>query len=272
MYIISYSKDETQSLYLASSEDMFHWKDLNDGAPVLDLRDQGKIIRDPYWFTDSQGLFHLLFTDNWNSTTIGHAVSRDLQRFEMKSYISVMGDNSDVANCWAPEVFMDHETREYVLIWSSSFYSKNTDKRISNRIYSCRTVDFISFSEPRKFFDPGYQVIDASVSFKGGIYHMAFKDERGHNSPDSPYCAIRTAISTKANGPYYNISALLTPWRSEGPILVQQDSKFYMFYDSFGDQCYRGIKSSDFKHWTDISDQMEFPRHCKHVCIREYIG
>lgn len=269
MYIMSYSKDETQSLYIAVSEDMYHWESLNEGSPVLDLRPEGKIIRDPYWFVDINKTYHVLFTDNWSSTTIGHAVSQDLLHWSTPNYIAVMGDNEDVANCWAPEMFIDEQTKDFVLIWSSSFYSKNNENKISNRIYSCRTKDFKQFTSPKLFFDPGYTVIDATILVKNDTYYMAFKDERGHNSPDSPYAAIRTAVSKQADGPYTEISPLLTPWRSEGPILVEKDSCFYLFYDCFGEYNYKGIKSSDFKNWTDISMLMDFPKDCKHLCICE---
>lgn len=117
------------------------------------------------------------------------------------------------------------------------------------------------------FFDPGYTVIDATVLPLNGIYYMAFKDERGTKSPDTDYKALRVCTSKAANGPFENISELLTHNRCEGPSLVYRDQTFYMFYDSFGDHTYCGAISTDFYHWTEITEKLSLPQRCKHFSI-----
>lgn len=286
MYKMTYSMDETQALYSAESEDMLHFRPLNGGKPVLDLSGIGKIIRDPFWF-EFEGRYHVVFTDNWKSATIGHAVSDNFVDWELLDFIPVMGENEDVANCWAPEVFRD-EDGAYVIIWSTSFLSKNDEHKISNRIWCRKTRDFKEFGEPKLFFDPGHPVIDATVWAEDHTYYMAFKDERGFNAPDSKYSAIRTTWGKAEEKPFSwegdqesgpvcrndgpmgkRISPLLTGWRTEGPILIKKDGDFYLFFDSFGDHSYKGLKSRDFENWEDITAEMDFPFHCKHLCIRE---
>ena len=77
-------------------------------------------------------------------------------------------------------------------------------------------------------------MIDASIHYYDGFYYMAFKDERGHNAPGTHYAAIRTARSCDITGPYEDISPLLTAFRTEGPLLIEEDGWMYLFYDSFG--------------------------------------
>lgn len=267
MYLMSYFRDEDQTMRLAEGTDILHYTDLNEGKPVLDLRDRGKIIRDPYIFRDNSGMYRLFFTDNWYSNTLGYSESEDGIQWKDPVYISVMGENEDVANCWAPELCWDQEKEAYMLFWSSSFYSKNTENRISNRIWYCHTKDFINYTEAKLLFDPGYQVIDASILFRDGKYYMAFKDERGHNAPGTKYAAIRVACAEHAEGPYGEISDLLTEFRSEGPLLIEDGGWVYLFYDAFGSHAYKGMRTKDMKVWEDISEEMQFPQACKHLCI-----
>ncbi|HIU67016.1 MAG TPA: family 43 glycosylhydrolase [Candidatus Caccomorpha excrementavium] len=282
MYKMTYSMDETQAMYAAVSEDMLRWTPFKEGEPVLDLRPAGRIIRDPFWF-EFEGRYHALFTDNWQSRTIGHAVSDNFVDWEIADFIPVMGENEDVANCWAPEVYFEPDGTG-VILWSTSFISRNNEHKISNRIWALKTKDFREFSKPELFFDPGYPVIDATMWREDGTYYMAFKDERGFNAPGSPYSAIRTTWGREEEKPFSwgkepvcrmdgpmgrNISPLLTGWRTEGPILIKKDGEFYLFYDSFGDHTYKGLRSRDYREWTDISGEMDFPFHCKHLCIRK---
>lgn len=267
MYVMAYFYDEDQAMHVAYGENLMKFTPLNQGKPVLDLRAQGKIIRDPYILQDKNGLYQLFFTDNWNSHTLGHSVSEDLLHWNNPEYLEVMGRNEDVANCWAPEVCYDEEQQAYMLFWSSSFYSRNNENKISNRIWYCHTKDFQEYTPAKLLFDPGYQVIDASILRWNGEYHMAFKDERGHNAIGTHYAAIRTAKSRQATGTYEGISELLTEFRSEGPFLIEEDGWIYLFYDAFGTHSYRGLRSKDMKNWEDITEQMKFPKNCKHLSI-----
>lgn len=266
MYIMSYFLDSDQAMRIAAGENLLRFEDINGGKPVLDLSPVGKIIRDPYVLRDETGIYRLFFTDNWYSNTLGYSTSKDLYHWDEPQYLKVMGENEDVCNCWAPELYYDREREAWMLFWSTSFYSLNTDKRISNRIWYCHTRDFRTYTPAKKLFDPGYQVIDASIRRFDGWYYMAFKDERGHNS-DPRYAAIRTARSRDITGPYTDISPLLTRYRTEGPLLIEEDGWMYLFYDSFGDSSYRGMRTRDFIKWEDVSSRMHFPKDCKHLCI-----
>lgn len=266
VYLMAYFTDEQQAFFLAQSTNLQDWTELNRGQPLLDVRSEGKRIRDPFLFQDQEGVFHLLFTDDWHSTTIGYSQSRDLKSWTKPSYLTLFEEPADVHNCWAPECFFERETGSYVLLWSTSFRSQNVEREESNRIYCCKTKDFQSFTEPQLFFDPGYVVIDATVCPSAGQYYMAFKDEREFNAPSSRHSAIRTAVSRDLQS-FESISPLLTPPCSEGPFILYEKERFYLFFDAFGRQTYGVLQSDDFVQWEEISDRFRFPDRCKHFSI-----
>lgn len=267
MYIMSYfTQDEKGGMYLAASGDLLHWNTLNGGRPVL-LPEEGYIIRDPFLLQDQEGMFHVLYTDNWKSRTVGHSRSRDLLRWEAQGHIPLMERQEGVLNCWAPEAFFNRAKGCYCILWSSGFAPEGWD--VTNRIWMAETKDFIHISDACKFFDPGYVVIDATVLPEEDGYRMAFKDERGTNHPDTDYKAIRTCRFQSTQAGFEDISGLLTGNLCEGPCLVKKDGIYYMFYDSFEDGRYRVSCSRDFKIWEEITEKAVFPYQCRHMSVIE---
>ena len=268
MYYMAYFRDKIPEIFLACSEDLLHWEDMYQGKSVFNLNGSKQIVRDPFLLRDKDNVWHIFYTNNWYSDTIGHCTSEDLQNFTKQEDIRLFDDTTkDVYNCWAPELFWNEEEKTYCMIWSTSFRSQNSEHEDSNRIWCAKSQDLYHFSEPEIFFDPGYPVIDASVLKKDNIYYMAFKDERLFNAVGSPYSALRTATSENAYGTYENISPILTEWRSEGPMLLYEDGEYYIFYDSFGTGKYGAIKSKDFIHWENISSKITIPEGCRHMSI-----
>lgn len=268
MYYMAYFRDEIPKIYLASSEDLLHWNDMYDGKAVYDLSGSNQTVRDPFLMKDKKNVWHIFYTNNWYSNTIGHCTSVELNNFVKQEDICLFGMNQkDVYNCWAPEIFWNEEEQNYCMIWSASFRSQNSEHEDSNRIWCAKSQDLYHFTAPEMFFDPGYPVIDASVLKKENTYYMAFKDERLFNAVGSPYSALRTASSENACGPYRNISPILTEWRSEGPMLMYEKGEYYIFYDSFGKGKYGAIKSKDFIHWENISSRLNIPKGCRHMSI-----
>lgn len=268
MYYMAYFRDKIPKVFLAVSEDLLHWEDMYGGNAVFDLSGSDQIVRDPFLIQDRNHVWHIFYTNNWYSNTIGHCTATDLQKFERQDDICLFKQNvEDVYNCWAPEIFWNEEEQIYCMIWSASFKSQNSENEDSNRIWCAKSQDLYHFSEPEIFFDPGYPVIDASVLRKDGGYYMAFKDERMFNAVGSPYSALRTATSKKACGPYENISPILTEWRSEGPMLLHEKGEYYIFYDSFGKGNYEAIKSRDFINWENITSKIDIPKGCRHMSI-----
>lgn len=58
MYLMSYFKDAERKMFIAESDNLLEWKDLNDGKPVF-AAGGGNFIRDPFLIKDKQGKWHM---------------------------------------------------------------------------------------------------------------------------------------------------------------------------------------------------------------------
>ena len=85
-----------------------------------------------------------------------------------------MPDIPGEKNTWAPETYRDPVKSQWLIIWSSTVAGKQT----GNRICNSRTSDWKTFTKLEVFFDPGYEVIDATILQTRGRYYLVSKDER----------------------------------------------------------------------------------------------
>ena len=98
---------------------------------------------------------------------------------------------------------------------------------------------------------------------------MAFKDERGENCFGTEYKAIRVAVSRYGNGPFAEISELVTPTLTEGPTLFRRGDEWVMFYDHFMEGYFGASRSADGRVWTSITPEVEFPPEPRHGGVLE---
>lgn len=270
MYVFSYFTEQEEKLYLALSEDSYTWEVVHGGLPVWISGVGTKRLRDPFIQQDTDGIFHLIWTDGWTSRSIGYARSVDLIHWEDERLIPVMEHLPEAQNAWAPEMFYDSERQGYRIIWSSTVGAGARD----HRIWSTTTRDFTEFSEAQLFFDPGYNVIDSTVKDLGDCYFMLFKDERGTNDPDTAYKAIRSCIVAKEDSDQPSIreiSGLLTPALTEGPTLYavpgEDGNEWIMLVDRFQDHQYAPYRSSDLKVWEELSGKLQLPKGARHGSV-----
>jgi hypothetical protein len=268
-FVLSYFRQHREALHLAVSRDGRRWRALNGNAPVLSSPLRTRTMRDPFLFRDRDGRFHLLSTDGWTSLFVIHAVSDDLVRWRDIEALPVMVDVPGARNSWAPEAFLDREKGVYRLIWSSTVSLDGPDGLRDHRIWSCETPDFREFGPPSLFFDPEFNVIDATVRHHDGVYVMAFKDERGENRPDTPGKAIRLCTSTGGCRSFGPVSGLLTPSLSEGPILFRCRGRWMLFYDRYLEGAWGARASVDLEHWVTLARGVEFPDGARHGSVVE---
>ncbi|NMO97127.1 glycoside hydrolase family 43 protein [Paenibacillus lemnae] len=273
MYLLSYFKKEAEQFFLAESEDGLHWKERNGGLPQHVSGVGTGSIRDPFLLQDNSGRYHLIWTDGWGSRSIGYASSADLEHWEDERLIALMEHLPQTQNVWAPEAYYDKSCDAYRIVWSSTVGEGPRD----HRIWSVTTRDFKTFSPAALFFDPGYNVIDASIMELDSEYLMFFKDERGTNEPGTDFKAIRScSISAQPGGAvsFGHISELLTPPLTEGPTLYalteNHDSgyKWIMLADGFQDATYTVMGSRDLKQWEPVpADQVVLPTGLRHASV-----
>jgi len=261
-YLFAYFKDPGSSgVYFALSRDGYHYTALNDGNPVLPAAQKGELMRDPFLTRGPDKQFHMVWTWEWRDTRIGYAHSADMVHWSEQLEVPLMKNIAGTRNTWAPEIYWDAPKASWEIIWSSTIGGTSSDKVLDNRIYSSLTKDFKAFSKPQVFFDPGYNVIDATILETRGKYYLVYKDER----PEPLKKFMKIAESATVEGPWKNISEEFTESWSEGPSAIQIGDEYVIFYDHYRDpKGYRAVTSKDLAHWTPIPDKISVPAGSKH--------
>lgn len=252
----------TQGIYLAISHDGYHFKPLNNDQPWIKPSQPGEIMRDVYLTRGPDHTFHMVWTWGWHGQSLGYAESPDLAHWSTQREILIMHGFPATRNVWAPETYWDEAKGEWLLIWSSMM----GDSGPGNRIYSSSTKDFVHFTTPSLFFDPGYVVIDATIFHDAKQYYFIFKDQ----TVDPLRFQIRYATGPTYEGPWSEPSAPITESWSEGPSVVHVGDQFIVYYDHYRvPQRYEAVASSDWIHWRGFNDEVSLPAHCKHGSFLE---
>ena len=274
MYVMSYFVAGDESLYFATSVDGHHWQALHGLNPVLTPTGEVVAIRDPFIRMGTDGRFHLLATNGWACTSIIHAVSDDLLDWHMLRLVPVMGEVPGARNAWAPEFFVDVGSGDHIVTWSSAVggdaaawadQSRVSTETMDQRIWCCMTRDLESWSAPRLWFDPGYTVIDATVTRRNGRWMMAFKDERGHNHSPTPYKGIRISGFDSSFGPFDPPSEIVSEALAEGPTFVERGSSTALLFDHFLDGRYGGAELRNGR-WEQMT-ALSVPAGARHASV-----
>ena len=261
----SFREPATDGLHLAYSNDGYHWTDLGGG--YLKPEVGGKLMRDPSIARGKDGTFHLVWTTNWKGDKgFGYASSKDLMHWSEQRFLPVMEHEPDVVNVWAPELFYDDETKEFIIIWASTvpyrFEKGIEDEHNNHRMYYVTTKDFINFSPARIFFNPGFSVIDAViVKAAKGKYVLVLKDNTRPNRN------IKVAFSDRATGPYGQASAPFTESFTEGPTVAKVGDDWLIYFDVYQSKKYGAVRTKDFKNFERIDSLIDVPQGHKHGTI-----
>jgi len=261
-YLFAYFKDPGSSgVYFALSTDGYHYTPLNDGNPVVPPAQKGELMRDPFITRGPDQQFHMVWTWEWRDTKIGYAHSADLVHWSEQIEVPLMKDIAGTRNTWAPEIYWDAPKKAWEIIWSSTIGGTSSDKVLDNRIYSSLTPDFRTFSKPQVFFDPGYNVIDATILQTKGKFYLIFKDER----PEPLKKFMKIAEGPTVEGPWSKISEEFTESWTEGPSALQVGDGYVVYFDHYRDpKRYEAVASKDLATWTSITNKISFPPGCKH--------
>ncbi|MBD3375548.1 family 43 glycosylhydrolase [candidate division KSB1 bacterium] len=279
VYLFSYFIDNGQDgLHLAYSFDALNWTALNNGSSFLTpTAGQDKLMRDPCIIQGPDGKFHMVWTVSWGEKGIGLASSRDLIHWSEQTYIPVMEHEPKALNCWAPEIFWDETTQQYMIFWSTTIPGRfpETDGQSSqgppepgknHRIYYVTSKDLLEFSETKLLYDHGFNVIDATLLKDGDRYIMFIKDET--NKPFKPQKNIRVAFGDHVTGPYSPPSDPITgDYWCEGPTAIKIDDTYYVYFDRYREDRFGAVRSDDLETWTDITEQLHFPQDARHGTI-----
>ncbi|MES2392689.1 MAG: glycoside hydrolase family 43 protein [Acidobacteriota bacterium] len=258
-YLFAYFKEPgNQGIYLALSHDGYHYTALNDGQPWVKPEHEGEIMRDVFLTRGPDGVFQMVWTWGWRGLSLGHAESKDLMTWSLQTEVPIMASHPEMRNVWAPEMDWDAQKKVWVLFWSSA----PKDEEQGNRIWFAETKDFKEFSTPKIFFDPGYEVIDATMFHAKGKEYLVFKDQ----TRDPLRYQVRYVTGPTVEGPWGSVAAPLTESWSEGPSVVQVGDEVAVFYDHYRSPHaqYEAVESMDWVHWTSANDKISLPQYCKH--------
>jgi len=197
----------SEQIYFGLSQDGRHWDALNGTRPVLISKLGEKGVRDPYILRSHDGKkFYILATDlsvhqnrDWKRAT--HAGSKSIVIWESTDLVHwseprLVQVAPDDAGCtWAPEAVYDEQTQDYLVFWASITGSDNFAKQ---RIWACRTKDFITFGKPFIYIEKQRHVIDTDIVRENGKYYRFSKDET--------FKAITMEVSGKLMGPWETVS------------------------------------------------------------------
>jgi len=270
----SFRNNGEDGLHLALSEDGYRWTALqSDRSFLKPAIGEHKLMRDPCLAQGPDGVFHLVWTCGWTAgqaKLLGHAHSRDLLTWSGQQGVQVMENEPQTRNIWAPELFYDAAKTRWLIFWSSTIPGRfpatdaTGDDGYNHRAYVTTTKDFIQFTPSRLFFDPGYNIIDATLLAAEGKFHLIFKDERKNPVKKN----LRRAVADSPEGPFGQVTEPFTGDWVEGPSAIKIKGQYLVYFDHYTNPHYYGaVRSKDLVHWEDCSKEMTFPPGHRHGTV-----
>lgn len=102
---------------------------------------------------------------------------------------------ADALQAWAPELFYDEATEQYMIFWSTatpgrfpasdSVGQRTSRGRADPRLYYVTTKDFRSYSPARLLYDGGFATIDGTITKSGDSYYLVMKYETFYHASPS---------------------------------------------------------------------------------------
>ncbi|MEO5714440.1 MAG: AbfB domain-containing protein [Luteolibacter sp.] len=172
------------ALHLATSEDGLDWMPLNQNKPVLVPTLGTRSLRDPFFLRKQDGGFVVLATDPAGQDNVSRQAIHVWDTADFFSFTNprLLKLHDTLMSTLAPEATFDPDRKQYAVIWTGGVGT--------NRIHVNYTSDFTRVSGEEAYFDPGYDVRDATVfpEPEHGGYFLYYKDSvanrlRGIRSP-----------------------------------------------------------------------------------------
>lgn len=272
VYLFSFFKGNGEDgLHLAASEDGYNWVELNNGESFL-IPNVGidKLMRDPCIIKGADDKFHMVWTVSWNEKGIGYANSEDLIHWSEQKYIPVMHHEPDARNCWAPELFYDEDSEQYMIYWATTIPGRfpetdsTSESGYNHRMYYTTTKNFTTFNDTKILYDKGFSVIDATIVKEGTQYTMFLKNETLLPEPEKN---IWIATSNQLTSGYSQASDPISPNWVEGPTVIKIEDKWIVYYDMYRKHIMGAVASYDLRNWINISDSLNFPKGTRHGTV-----
>ena len=269
----SFRDNGEDGLHLALSTNGYRWEVLKGDHSFLRSDLGAKLIRDPCVAESPDGVFHLVWTSGWTTESgriIGYAYSKDLVNWSKPRAISLMENEPKTRNIWAPEIFYERDRNRWLLFWSSTIPGKfpdsdqSGDDGYNHRVYCATTKNFQEVSASRLLYDPGFNIIDATLLQTENKVYLFFKDERKQPLKKN----LRYAVADGPEGLFGKPGEPFTGDWVEGPSAIKIDGEYLVYFDHYAaPQYYGAVRSKDLLHWEDCSKEMLFPKGQRHGTV-----
>jgi sucrose-6-phosphate hydrolase SacC (GH32 family) len=269
----SFRGNGEDGLHLAWSPDGLTWKALGGDRPFLTSKVGGGLMRDPCLAAGPDGTYHLVWTTAWNRQGIGYAHSRDLTHWSEPRLLDVMAHEPTTRNVWAPDLYFDVAKGRWWIVWASTVPgrfeagSKAGDEGYNHRMYATTTSDFVDFTPTRLFFDPGHNVIDATLVRDEAHDRVLLISKDETRTP--PAKDLRIASAATPEGPFRPLldHPITGKYWAEGPTAIRIGETWHVYFDRYTEHRYGLVTSTDLIHWVDASDRVSFPKDHRHGTV-----
>lgn len=264
-YLFTSFRDNGDGLHLAYSDDARDWTELK--RVFLKPEVGSKLMRDPHILHGPDGRYHMVWTSGWSDKGIGYASSADLLEWSEQKFLPLTAGIAGVQTTWAPEIYWLEKEASYLIVWSSATPMDGFEKP-QHRAYYVLTKDFESFTEPKIFFDPGFNNIDTTMVRMDGKFVIFFKET--DDQPAKIWGSIHAAVADSPLGPYKLLpTPVLDKQRAEGPAAVVIDDKALVYFDYYADHRYGARESGDLMDWKDVTGFSNIVNGQRHGSILE---
>ncbi|MEI6644524.1 MAG: glycoside hydrolase family 43 protein [bacterium] len=272
-YVFSFFRSNGEKgVYLAVSEDALNWREVNGGKPVMEPKVGGKLTRDPSICRGPGGVYRMVWTSSWKDKGFGAASSTNLLDWSEQAYVEVNRDEPKARNTWAPEIFYDDASQQYVVIWSTTIEGLFPETQVAadgghnHRIYVATSKDFVNWSPKRLFYNGGFNVIDAFLFKKEGKYGLVVKDETRAPVVAKNLCVVWSERGfdgpwAKAETPFTNNKEA---W-AEGPSVIHVGDHWLVYYDQYNKGGYGAVETTDFKTFKPVA--VSLPKGIRHGTV-----
>ena len=131
-------------------------------------------------------------------------------------------------------------------------------------MYFTTTKDFVNFSETKIFLEPGFNVIDATISNYGSSYFMIIKDET--YLPEAKK-TLHILFSDNLYDWDVPISDAISWNWVEGPTITKINDNWVVYFDQYKKESFGAITSSNLVKWEDISEKINLPNGIRHGTV-----
>ncbi len=270
-YVFSFFRGNGEAgVFLAMSEDALNWREANGGKPVLVPQVGGELTRDPSVCRGPDGAYHMVWTTSWKDNGFGVAHSTNLLDWSEQAYVAVNKDEPGAQNTWAPEIFHDDATGQYVVIWATTIEGRFPETKgngdHNHRIYCTTTPDFKTWTPKRLFYDGGFNVIDAFLFKRDGRYGLIVKDETKLPQPEKNLHVVWSEGGVA--GPWGKAESAFTDNReawAEGPAVIRAGDRWLVYYDKYNKGGYGAVETRDFKTFAPVA--VSLPKGIRHGTV-----